>query len=136
MEQAAAMSAATAQVTAARARAGATAALMGCARLNYRVSDDVVERGLNRTEAEWAQQLPYSDGVEVYSQFIRSEREMFAGARPMPEHSHSRMKLASHQRMNGAMAVEFSLLLFSIIMLFAFAPSGCDFPSSIRRWPA
>ena len=64
MEQAAAMSAAAAQVTAARARAGATAALMGCARLNYRVSDDVVERGLNRTEAEWAQQLPYSDGLK------------------------------------------------------------------------
>ena len=38
----------------------------------------------------------------------------------MPQHSHSRMKHASRQRMNGAMAVEFSLLLFSIIMLFAF----------------
>ena len=65
--------------------------------------------------------------VEVYSQFIRSERETFAGARPMPEHSHSRMKLASHQRMNGAMAVEFSLLLFSIIMLFAFCAEWLRF---------
>ena len=65
--------------------------------------------------------------VQVYSQFIRSEREMFAGARPMPEHSHSCMKLTSRQRMNGAMAVEFSLLLFSIIMLFAFCAEWLRF---------